>query len=132
MGHTSIDSEIDRLYGLALEEFTKERDALARRLRADGNRDDAASVAELDYHDRLLSALGLDRSHKIVLHVGSGAADPETAAARFAAGFGRLSQGAQSRLVLENDERWPLDTTLDWAERLGLPVVFDAFHQLME
>ena len=47
MGHTSIDSEIDRLYGLALEEFTKERDALARRLRADGNRDDAASVAEL-------------------------------------------------------------------------------------
>ena len=47
MGHTSIDSEIDRLYGLALEEFTKERDALARRLRADGNRDDAASVAGL-------------------------------------------------------------------------------------
>src|SRR4029079_16990871 len=47
VGHTSIDSEIDRLYGLALEEFRKERDALARRLRADGNRDDAASVAEL-------------------------------------------------------------------------------------
>ena len=47
MGHASIDSEIDRLYGLALEEFTKERDALARKLRADGNRDDAASVAEL-------------------------------------------------------------------------------------
>jgi UV DNA damage endonuclease len=87
----------------------------------------AASVAELDYHDRLLSALGLDRSHKIVLHVGSGAADPETAAARFAAGFGRLSQGAQSRLVLENDERWPLDRVLEF----GLPVVFDAFHHTL-
>jgi len=47
VGHTSIEAEIDRLYGLALEEFTKERDALARRLRADGDRDDAASVAEL-------------------------------------------------------------------------------------
>ena len=47
MGHTSTDSEIDRLYGLALEEFTNERDALARKLRADGNRDDAATVAEL-------------------------------------------------------------------------------------
>ena len=47
MGRTSIEAEIDGLYGLALEEFTKERDALARRLRADGDRDAAASVAEL-------------------------------------------------------------------------------------
>jgi hypothetical protein len=44
---TAIDPEIDRLYGLSLTEFTKERDALARRLRADGDRDDAASVAGL-------------------------------------------------------------------------------------
>jgi UV DNA damage endonuclease len=88
----------------------------------------AASVAELEYHDRLLSALGLDRSHKIVLHVGSGAADPDAAAGRFAAGFSRLSQGAQARLVLENDERWPLDRVLPVAAQLGTPVVFDAFH----
>jgi hypothetical protein len=47
MAKTAIDAEIDRLYGLPLAEFTKERDALARRLRADGERDDAASVAEL-------------------------------------------------------------------------------------
>ena len=88
----------------------------------------AAAVAELDYHDRLLSALRIDRSHKIVLHVGSGAADPAAAAHRFAAAFPRLSPGAQSRLVLENDERWPLDRVLELAESLGLPVVFDAFH----
>jgi hypothetical protein len=47
MAKTAIDAEVDRLYGLSLTEFTKERDALARRLRADGDRDDAASVAEL-------------------------------------------------------------------------------------
>jgi hypothetical protein len=47
VGKAAIDSEIDGLYGLALEDFTKERDALARRLRADGDRDAAASVAEL-------------------------------------------------------------------------------------
>jgi len=88
----------------------------------------AASLAELEYHDRLLSALGLDRSHKIVLHVGSGAADPEAASRRFAAGFARLSAGARSRLVLENDERWPLDRVLLLAAQLGTPVVFDAFH----
>jgi UV DNA damage endonuclease len=88
----------------------------------------AAAVAELDYHDRLLTALRLDRSHKIVLHVGSGGADPAAAAQRFSAGFERLSPGAQARLVLENDERWPLDRVLELAAGLGTPVVFDAFH----
>jgi UV DNA damage endonuclease len=88
----------------------------------------AAAAAELDYHDRLLTALRLDASHKIVLHVGSGAADPAAAAQRFAAAFERLSPGAQARLVLEHDERWPLDRVLDLAAGLGSPVVFDAFH----
>ncbi len=47
MAEPTIESEIDRLYGLPLTEFTKERDVLARRLRADGRRDDAATIAEL-------------------------------------------------------------------------------------
>lgn len=87
-----------------------------------------AAIAELEYHDRMLSALGLDGSHKIVLHVGSGAGDPDAARTRFTAAFARLSRGAQSRLVLENDERWPLSLVLELAEALGIPVVFDAFH----
>ena len=87
-----------------------------------------AALAELEYHDRLLTALGLDASHKIVLHVGSGAADRNAARTRFASGFARLGNGARSRLVLENDERWPLADVLELAEALGAPVVFDAFH----
>jgi UV DNA damage endonuclease len=90
-----------------------------------------AAVAELEYHDRLLAALGLDGSHKIVLHVGSGAAEPEPAQRRLASGFERLSDGARRRLVLENDERWPLDRVLELAEPLGVPVVFDAFHHTL-
>lgn len=88
----------------------------------------SAAVAELEYHDRLLTALGLDRSHKIVLHIGSGASGPQAAYERFTAGFARLSEGAQERLVLENDERWPLEQVLVLAEPLGRPVVFDLFH----
>ena len=88
----------------------------------------AAAVAELGHHDRLLSAFGLDRSHKIVLHLGAGVADPRAAYDRFAAGYARLSPGAAGRLVLENDERWPLDRVLPLAGELGTPVVFDAFH----
>jgi UV DNA damage endonuclease len=90
-----------------------------------------AAVDELEYHDRLLEAFGLDRSHKIVLHVGSGAAEPESTRRRLASGFERLSEGASQRLVLENDERWPLDRVLEIAEPLGVPVVFDAFHHTL-
>ena len=80
----------------------------------------AAAVAELEYHDRLLTALGRDAAHKIVLHVGS----PE----RFEAAFERLSEGARTRLVLENDERVPLEDVLRVARRIQVPVVFDVFH----
>ncbi len=87
-----------------------------------------AAVAELEYHDRLMTALGLDRSHKIVLHIGSGATGRDDALARFAAGFARLSPGAAGRLVVENDERWPAADVLTVSRRLGVPVVFDVFH----
>jgi UV DNA damage endonuclease len=87
-----------------------------------------AAVAELDYHARLLGALGLDRSHKIVLHVGSGANEPRATYERLAAAVDRLSTDARGRLVLENDERWSLEAVLELAAPLRLPVVFDAFH----
>jgi UV DNA damage endonuclease len=87
-----------------------------------------AAVAELAYHDRLLAALELDRSHRIVLHVGGGAGGPDAAAARFAAGVERLPAGARARLAVENDERWPLEAVLRLARPLGVPVVLDVFH----
>jgi UV DNA damage endonuclease len=86
-----------------------------------------AAVAELVYHDRMMRALGLDASHKIVLHIGSGSGDP-AAAERMCAAAAGLPDGPRSRLVLENDERWPLADVLEIAGRIELPVVFDAFH----
>ena len=41
------DDAVDRLYGLPREEFIGERDALAKQLRADGSRDEAAAVKAL-------------------------------------------------------------------------------------
>ena len=43
----ALSAEIDRLYALPLEEFTAERDALAKRLRKEGDRDEADSVKAL-------------------------------------------------------------------------------------
>jgi UV DNA damage endonuclease len=89
------------------------------------------AVAELEYQARVLTSLALDTSHKIVLHVGSGAADPAAAATRFAAGFAQLSDDARARLVVEHDERWTLERVLALAAPLALPVVFDAFHHTL-
>ena len=41
------DDAVDRLYGLPREEFVAERDALAKQLRADGRRDEAAAIKAL-------------------------------------------------------------------------------------
>src|SRR5437763_7463382 len=43
----NIRLPVDELYGLALDEFVRRRDALAKRLRADGRREEAAEVAAL-------------------------------------------------------------------------------------
>jgi hypothetical protein len=42
-----LDAEIDRLYGLPLDEFVRERDELARRLGREGTGDEAARVKAL-------------------------------------------------------------------------------------
>lgn len=88
----------------------------------------AAALADLEYHARLLRAFGLDATHKIVIHVGGAYGDPIASLARFEATFARLSDDARARLVLENDERWAFDDVLAFAQRLGVSVVFDAFH----
>jgi UV DNA damage endonuclease len=87
-----------------------------------------AAVRELDYHAELMSAFGLDRSHKIVLHLGGGAGDRESWLDRFRRAFGRLAPEARRRLVLENDERWSFADVLPVAGEVNVPVVFDAFH----
>ena len=43
----AVSGEIDRLYALPLEEFTPERDEVAKRLRQEGNAEAAGAVKEL-------------------------------------------------------------------------------------
>lgn len=44
---SSLDEEIDRLYGLPLEQFIEKRDALVKRRRQEGARDDADRIKKL-------------------------------------------------------------------------------------
>ncbi len=88
-----------------------------------------ASLAELEYHARFLSVLGMDHTAKLVLHLGGVYGEKDAAIGRFAANFGRLSEDAQRRLVLENDERsYTAADALALSARIGAPVVFDVFH----
>lgn len=89
----------------------------------------AAAAAELAYHGRFLDALGAPDSSKVVIHLGGVYGDRDAARERFRRAWLALPEPARRRLVIENDETlWSVHETLDMAERLGCPAVFDRFH----
>lgn len=88
-----------------------------------------ASLAEMDYHARLLDRLGAGPSARIVLHLGGVYGDKVASMARFAQNVALLSPSAQARLVLENDEKnYTAADALRLSAETGVPVVFDVFH----
>lgn len=89
----------------------------------------AAALAELAYSARFLEALGLDFSHKIILHVGGVYGDPAASAARFVAQTAALPEAIRRRLVIEHEERgYTLADVLAIGQQAGLPVVYDNLH----
>ncbi len=90
----------------------------------------AAAVSELEYHARLLEAMGADASAKIVLHIGGlyGASE-QAAMDRFCEAAASLPDAVLARLVVENDDRlFDIEEVLAVAWRVGVPVVFDWLH----
>jgi len=87
------------------------------------------SVAELEYHCRVLDLMGLDQSAKVQIHIGGAYGDRQAALARFAEECGRLSRRVRARLAIENDHRlFALRDCLAVSARCGVPVIFDVFH----
>ncbi len=89
-----------------------------------------AAIAELEYHARLLDAIGADTSAKIVVHIGGLYAGTETAAReRFCTVASNVPTMVRRRLVVENDDRlFDAEEALWVARRLSIPVVFDWLH----
>ncbi|HEY3376085.1 MAG TPA: UV DNA damage repair endonuclease UvsE, partial [Armatimonadota bacterium] len=87
------------------------------------------AIAEIVATSRVLDSLGVDASHKIVIHGGAGSPDHATALARFADNWPVIPVAARQRLVLENDERiFPVAELLPLCHRLQIPLVFDWLH----
>ena len=60
----------------------------------------ARAIEDLNYHDKILTALGADQTNRIVLHVGGSNGDKAAAMDRFAANFQRLPEIVQNLMQL--------------------------------
>lgn len=87
------------------------------------------AIADLIYHDKILTALGTDQTNKIVLHVRGIYGDKKEALERFEQNFRCLPETVQNRLIIENDDRlYNIEEVLELAHRLQIPAVYDNLH----
>jgi len=88
-----------------------------------------AGLAEIEYQSRVLDLMGLDASHRVVVHAGIRRPEASVARARFCQALDQLSEGARRRVVIENDEKqWSADEVALTARDAGIPMVFDTLH----
>lgn len=87
------------------------------------------SKNELIYHTKVLDLLGLDKSHKIQIHVGGSYNDKSSSIHRFIDRYQQLPQNVKARLVIENDEwKYSIQDCCFISSKTDIPVLFDSFH----
>ncbi|WP_077210585.1 UV DNA damage repair endonuclease UvsE [Bacillus dakarensis] len=90
------------------------------------------SIKTLAMHEALLKGMEVDQEHRCVLHVGGAYDDKEKALEQFIHNWGHIPNSIQRMIMLENDDKtFSLDDTLYLCEKLGIPLVFDYHHHLV-
>ncbi|SHJ15560.1 UV DNA damage repair endonuclease UvsE [Parasporobacterium paucivorans] len=90
------------------------------------------AVLDLQYHTRILDCMGVDKTCKIILHVGGVYGDKAQAARRFELNWRGMKDSVKERLVIENDDRnYTVEDVLEISGRVGVPVVFDNLHHAL-
>lgn len=89
-----------------------------------------ASLRDLDYHEKVFQAMGLDNA-EMVMHVGGMYGSREQSVKRFADNFRKLPDGIRKRLLLENDDKiYGAAEVLGICEELNIPMVLDVHHHM--
>ena len=89
----------------------------------------AAAIRDLELQAAMFDAMGLGPEAIVNIHVGGAAGGLQAGADRFARGFDQLSEAAQRRITIENDDRtYPLCHVVELARRVGRPVCWDILH----
>ncbi|GAC42174.1 UV DNA damage repair endonuclease UvsE [Paenibacillus popilliae] len=88
-----------------------------------------SSKRNLNYHLRMLRAMGLDARAKNNIHIGGAYGNKRAAGERFVRHARELPEVLLQRLTLENDDKtFTAAETLAVCERLGLPMALDIHH----
>ena len=89
------------------------------------------AMADLQAHAQILDRMGLGPEAVINIHVGGRYQDKTAAMDRFVRRYRALSEEAQRRLVLENDDRaFHIDDTYAIYRQTGIRLVLDQLHHL--
>ncbi|MFJ8246909.1 UV DNA damage repair endonuclease UvsE [Peribacillus asahii] len=89
------------------------------------------SIKTLKLHYLLLKGMGIDPTHRCVMHVGGNYKETEKSLERFVDNWMSVPRSIQKMIMLENDDTsFTLDDTLYLCEKLGIPLVFDYHHHL--
>ncbi len=87
------------------------------------------AVSDLKYHAKVLDALGVNESSKIILHIGGVYGDKQKSAEVFKSNYLKLPDNIKARMIIENDDKnYAVEDILDISRALEIPVVFDNLH----
>lgn len=87
------------------------------------------SIKELEYHAKFMDLLGLDNTHRMILHIGGAYGDKKSSIKRFIDVYSTLSDSIKSRLTIENDDKtYNVWDVLGVSSTIGIPVIFDILH----
>ncbi|PRR81692.1 UV DNA damage repair endonuclease UvsE [Clostridium vincentii] len=87
------------------------------------------AIDDLEYHTKVLDSLGVEKNHKIVLHIGGVYGDKKLAISRFMINYSSLDESVKNRLVIENDDRsYNIKDVLEIGIQMNIPVICDNLH----
>ncbi|GAA0320290.1 UV DNA damage repair endonuclease UvsE [Bacillus carboniphilus] len=89
------------------------------------------AVIDMEYHYRMLEAMGIEKSSVINIHIGGTYGDKENTLKRFHQNLKSLPSHIKEIMTLENDDKtYTARETLQVCQKEGIPFVFDYHHHM--